>query len=110
MRKAKQSTAKNVMIFMTDSTDHITGKVGLTLTITLSKNGGAFASISPTITERGSGWYNVALSTSNTDTLGDTVLHITAAGADPTDILFLIEGGSVDVDSSGVLATVVALS
>jgi hypothetical protein len=82
----KQNTARNLMALMTDSTDHITGKTGATLTITASKNGGAFASISPTVTERGDGWYSLALTSSHTDTLGDFVLHITASGADPTDL------------------------
>lgn len=71
---------------MVDSSNHITGKTGLTLTITESKDGGAFASISPTVTERGSGWYSLALTTSHTDTLGDLALHITGTGADATDI------------------------
>jgi hypothetical protein len=86
------------MVFMTDSSDHISGKTGLTLTITASKDGGAFASISPTVTERGSGWYSLALTTSNTDTVGDLSLHATATGADPTDM-------TVQVGSSGGGAT-----
>lgn len=82
----KQSTARNVLVFMTDSTDHVTGKASLTLTITASKDGAAFASISPTVTERGNGWYSLALTTSHTDTLGDLALHVTATGADPSDV------------------------
>jgi hypothetical protein len=81
----KQSTARNRMIFMVDETDHVSGLAGLTLTITASKNGAAFASISPTVTDRGSGWYSLALTTSHTDTLGDFALHVTSTGADPTD-------------------------
>ena len=96
MRKAKQSTAKNVMVLMVDSTDHVTGKTGLTLTITASKDGGAFGSISPTVTERGNGWYSVALTASHTDTLGDLALHITGAAADPADMVLLVEARSVD--------------
>ena len=76
----KQSTARNLMVFLTDSTDHVTGLAGATLTITLSKNGAAFASISPTVTERGNGWYNIALTSSHTDTLGDLVLLAPALG------------------------------
>lgn len=84
--EVKQNTARNVMVFMTDSADHVTGKTGLTLTITASKDGGAFASISPTVTERGNGWYNIALTASDTDTLGDLCLHVTGTGADPADL------------------------
>lgn len=87
MALLKQSTARNRVIFMADETDHISGLAALTLTITASKNGAAFASISPTVTDRGNGWYNLALTTSHTDTLGDLALHVTATGADPTDLV-----------------------
>lgn len=87
MRIFKQSTATNIMVFMTDSSDHITGKTGLTLSITASKDGAAFASITPTVTERGNGWYNLALTAAHTDTIGDLALHITATGADPSDLI-----------------------
>ena len=100
MRKIKQSTTKNVMLLMVDSTDHVTGKTGLTLTITASKNGAAFASITPTVTERGTGWYNLALTTAHTDTLGDLALHITGAAADPADMVLLVEAGATDADVS----------
>ncbi len=96
MRLLKQSTAANVMVFMTDSADHVAGKAGLTLTITASKDGAAFASISPTVTERGNGWYNLALTTSHTDTLGDLAIHVTATGADPTDLLCRVSARVVD--------------
>lgn len=82
----KQSTNRNLAVFMTDSTDHVTGKTGLTLTITASKDGAAFASITPTVTELATGWYNLALTTTHTNTLGDFLLHITSTGADPSDI------------------------
>lgn len=86
MTEIKQSTARNEMVFMASSQDHISGATGLTLTITASKDGAAFASISPTVTERGNGWYNLALTSSHTDTLGNLCLHITATGADPADV------------------------
>ena len=86
MRFLKQSTARNLMVFLVDSTDHVTGKTGLTLTITASKDGGAFGAITPTVTEGGTGWYNLALTTAHTDTLGDLALHITGTAADPLDV------------------------
>jgi len=101
----KQSTARNLMVFLTASSDHVTGLTGATLTITASKNGAAFASITPTVTERGDGWYNLALTSAHTDTLGDLVLHITAASADPIDLreqVFAgLPGESVTVSSIG---------
>lgn len=111
----KQSTGRNVLVFMTDSADHVTGKTGLTLTITASKDGAAFAGIAPAVTERGSGWYSVALAVGDTDTLGDLALHITSAGADPTDVreqVFLaLPGESVVVSSvTGSVGSVVGLT
>jgi hypothetical protein len=87
MALLKQSTARNRAIFMVDETDHVSGLAGLTLTITASKDGGAFASIAPTVTDRGNGWYALALTTTHTNTLGDLALHITSTGADPTDLV-----------------------
>jgi len=105
MRSIKQSTATNVMVLMVDSADHITGKTGLTLTVTASKDGAAFASISPTVTERSNGWYSIALTTAHTDTLGDLVIRCTGTGADPGERVLAVTGGLVDADVSTRLAT-----
>ena len=86
-RKLKLSTARDILVFMAASADHITGKTGLTLTITESKAAGAFGATSPTVTERTNGWYQIALTGTNTNTLGDYALHITGTDADPTDVL-----------------------
>lgn len=96
------STAVNKMVFMTDATGHIDGATGLTLTITASKNGAAFASITPTVTERGNGWYALALTTSHTDTLGDLAVHITASGADPTDLKYVVGPALPDVNAAKI--------
>ncbi len=90
MRKIFLATAYNLTVFMTDSADHISGKTGLTLTITASKDGAAFGSITPTVTELATGWYKLALTTSHSDTLGDLALHITSTGADPTDLVLQV--------------------
>ena len=108
MRLLKQSTAANIMVLLVSSTDHVVGVTGATLTITASKDGAAFASISPTVTERGNGWYNMALTTAHTDTLGDLALHISATGADPADILCSIVAGALDADVSSRLAPTTA--
>jgi hypothetical protein len=105
MRSLKQSTAANVMVLMVDSTDHVTGKTGLTLTVTASKDGAAFASISPTVTERTSGWYSIALTTAHTDTLGDLVIRCTGTAADPGERILTVTGGLVDADVTSRLAS-----
>ena len=73
---------------MIDSSDHVSGKTGLSPTVTISKNGGAFASPAGSVTEIGSGLYKVAANAGDSDTLGPLVLHATATGADPTDWLY----------------------
>jgi len=90
MRSVKQGAAANVMLLMVGSTDHVTGKTTLTLAVTLSKDGAGFGSISPTVTERGTGWYNVALVTGDTGTLGDLVVRATATGADPAERVLVV--------------------
>lgn len=87
MSLLKLLTNRSRAIFMVLASDHVTGATGLTLTITASKDGAAFGSITPTVTELASGWYKLALTTSHTDTLGDFALHITGTAADPTDLL-----------------------
>jgi hypothetical protein len=81
MRLLDKSVARDIVIVMKDAAD--VGKTGLTLTITASKNGGSFSSISPTVTELTNGAYKIALTTSHTDTAGDLVLYITGTGAEP---------------------------
>lgn len=100
MFQLKQSTAFNLPVLMVDSADHTTGKTGLTLTITASKDCAAFASISPTVTELSNGWYKLALTTSHTDTVGALAIHVTATGADPSDV-----GCQVQAKVTGDLST-----
>jgi len=83
-------TAFNRDVLMIDSADHVTGKTGLTLTITAGKDGGALGAITPTVTERTVGWYQLALTAAHLDTRGCFKLHITGTGADPTDTLDLV--------------------
>lgn len=90
-RVVKQSTAYELKALMIDSSDHIAGKTGLTLTITLCKTGEtSFSSISPTVTANGNGVYSIFLTTSHLDTVGDTAVHVTASGADPFDAILVV--------------------
>jgi len=89
MYQIKQSsTARPLMFLMVDSTDHVTGKTGLTPTVTLSKNGGAFASPSGAVSEVAHGWYAVAGNATDSSTLGPLALHATGTAADPTDVIY----------------------
>lgn len=91
MRLLKQSdTSKVVMFLMVSSTDHVTAVTGLSPTVTISKNGGAFASPTGTTAEVGSGWYKHTPSAADVGTLGPLVLHATGTGADPVDLQYQV--------------------
>ena len=56
-----------------DSTEPFTiyvGATGLTLTCTLKKQGGSWASVSPGQADDGNGWYTITPSAGHRDTLG----------------------------------------
>lgn len=89
LRKQSDSTYP-LEFLMLDSGDHITGKTGLSPTVTLSKNGGSFASPSGAVTEIANGWYKVAGNATDTNTVGPLVLHASSSGADPTDRAFAV--------------------
>lgn len=87
----KQSDTTYPLFFlMVDSTDHVTGKTGLSPTVTLSKNGGAFASPSGAVSEVGNGLYKVAGNATDSNTVGELWVHATATGADPTDTSYTV--------------------
>jgi hypothetical protein len=85
----QQSTATQPLLFLlVSSSDHNSPLTGASPTVTLSKNGGAFVPPNGLTTEVGSGWYKVAGNATDSNTLGPLVLHATATGADPTDVVF----------------------
>jgi hypothetical protein len=90
MREIEQAAAAKVGVYMTDSADHVTGKTGLTLSIRISKNGGAFGGVSPAVTEQENGWYDVELTAAMTDTLGELRGTATASGADAYPFKLLV--------------------
>ncbi len=91
MANLKQSTVHNRAFLMVQSADHISGLTGATVTVKLSKNGGTGAAAGGTVTEIDStnvpGWYNIALTTTDTGTVGDLAFHCTATSGDPTDFV-----------------------
>ena len=84
----KQNTAYTRMFLMVASADHLTGLTGATVSVSLSKAGGAFASATTSgggVSEVGNGWYKIALTATDTNTLNDLVFHCTATSGDPSD-------------------------
>ena len=82
MYDLKQSTALTVPVFVHDvNGDAVTGLTDGSFTKRISKNGGAFAAMTVTLTEMENGWYSLPLSTSHTDTLGLLTVTLTNGGA-----------------------------
>lgn len=110
MRELKQNTDNNVKLFLTDSTDHITGKTGLTLAVELCKDDEeSFSAITSVASagEVGNGWYNVKLTESNnhTDTIGDIIVRATATGADSAERLMNVVE-NIESDSISTLDSI----
>lgn len=96
MRVLKKLSSGIVMVLLTSSLDHVSGADELDLAVSISKNGGDFEAITPSISGKSNGWYKITLSSSDTDTIGDLVLHISATGADPTDVIMNVAEFSMD--------------
>jgi hypothetical protein len=79
----KNTALGNFEFFMRDSTDHITGKTGLTVTAERSIDGGAFGACANAASEVGVGVYKISLAAA--DLNGDVItLKFTGTGADAT--------------------------
>jgi len=102
MRQVLKGTARKFKIYMADDSDPTAGKTGLTtFTVYLAKDGTAEATVSPTIAERGRGWYEVTPATSHRDTEGYNAWTFVASGA--KDALWLEEVIPVDFrDAAGL--------
>ena len=98
------------------ASDHISPATGLTPVVSISKAGGAFGapSISANATEitaSGPGWYYISLSSTDTNTAGDLVVHAAVATADNTDFVDQVWDSTVAMTGVNVvnwLGTVVA--
>lgn len=91
MNDRKQgSTTYPMQFFMTLASDHLSGAVGLSPTVTISKNGAALAAAAGAVTEVGSGWYSLAGNATDRNTLGEFLIHATGTGADPADKSYVI--------------------
>ena len=87
MQRQIGNTTYHVIFLMTDTADHITGKTGLSPTVTISKNGGAYGAAIGAVTEIANGVYKLAANATDFNALGAMAIHATATGADPADVL-----------------------
>lgn len=80
----KQSDTSRVVPFMLVQGDHTTAATGLTPTVTLSKNGGAFGAAAGAVAEVSAGWYKLTPTSADTGTLGPLALHVVSQLANAT--------------------------
>lgn len=92
MRDERQqsSTSHPNLFYMVLSTDHVTPATGKTVTVTISKDGGAFGAASGAVSEIGNGWYALAGNATDRNTLGALALRATATGCDESPALCMI--------------------
>lgn len=91
MQQIKQNTAEDVRFQMLSSTTGLLfpGISPAAITLTLCKKGEtSHSTITPTITDVGGGWYNMALTSSHNNTLGIGTIIATASGARTTLVIF----------------------
>lgn len=83
MTLIQEDTAWTHAFWMVNDTDYVTAATGKTVSVQLSKAGGALAAASGTVSEIGSGLYKIALDTTDTNTAGELVILATATGCAP---------------------------
>lgn len=91
MYELDQSTSLPTQIFVFDSAGvGVTGKVDGDFTKRISKNGGAFAAMTVTITESENGFYSLTISSSHSDTLGTLTISFIASGTMRINLQFKV--------------------
>lgn len=84
----QQSTTQLALkFFLVLSSDHLSPATGKTPTVTISKEGAAFGSPAGAVSEIANGWYKVAANATDTNTLGEILLHATEASSDNCDMI-----------------------
>ncbi len=86
----KNAAYDNFTFPMIDSSDHISLKTGLTVSGTISKDGGTFGALTNSVAELASGVYKVNL-TANELNAKDIMLKFTASGGDTRIIKFVTQ-------------------
>lgn len=86
-RPARGVELANLMFMMVDATDLNTPETGITVTATISKDGGAFAACTNAVSEVSGGWYKITL-TSTEMTADSVAVKFTGTGCAQRNIAF----------------------
>lgn len=90
VRVTRNVAISNFPLFMVDATDFATPETGLTVSGSVSKDGGSFSVLSNSVTEIANGWYkvNITAAEMNADVV---LLRFTATGAADRNIAILTQ-------------------
>jgi hypothetical protein len=80
------------------------GTTGQTITVSLSKNGGVFATAAGAVTEIANGWYKIALTAVDTGFIGDLAYSCTASSGGPLNFNDQVQATiltDINIDASG---------
>lgn len=89
------NTPKLLMFVLVDSNGTEVTGLGSTFTVTISKNGGAFAASAGAKAEIGNGWYSYTLTAAETDTLGALAVKVAGTGAVQQNLLYDVVGSII---------------
>jgi hypothetical protein len=81
-QRQQNSTDYPLAQLMTDASDHMTGKTGLQVSVTIEKNGAGPVAAQGAVTEGANGTYWLAPNATDRNTVGLNIYHWSAAGAD----------------------------
>lgn len=71
-----------ILFLLVSSLDDKTALTGATPTVSISKNGGAFSAATNSATEISNGFYKIALTATETNTVGPLAIIASATGSD----------------------------
>ena len=98
MALLKKDAVYNRSFLMVYRTDHLTGGTGQTVTVRISKDGGAFSLAGgTTATQIGNGMYYIALKTTDTNTLGDLAFFCQGTNLDDTNFVDQVIGLDLNI-------------
>lgn len=96
-----QNTTNLITFVLVDSNGDEVAGLGDAFTLTISKNGGAFAASAGTKAEIGSGWYSYLFTASECDTIGALSIVITHASIKQQNLAYEVKVSGVVPTGSG---------
>ena len=105
-REIANGSTPVAVLLMVATSDGTTAVTGITPAVEVSKNGGAFAAATNSVSEISDGWYKVTLTATETNTNGPLIVRATGTGALEWRDVGLVVAATPDVNVVSVDAAV----